>query len=336
MIKMTFVALLSLAAAGAAHAATTCSFVTSGTEMTLQGDCTTDTTIIVPNGMTLDGAGYRITALDPPGGNFHGAIIRSGGTAAQVVNTVLATGNLANVCAGGDDSLTGILFDGASGTISGNTILSLNKNSSAGARSSCQEGNAIKAVNFGPISGRIPVAISGNTIRDYQKTGIIVSGEVDGTVTGNTVVGAGPQADIGQNGIQIGEGATGRVRNNTVSGNAYTGGGTASGGIIVASGPLHGSRYSEGIEIDNNTLVGNDVGVWLMQMEQDRESPAVPTRAKVMGNSISNDAVTNKLYQAGITDHGNGDEISGNHIAGTGYDPATRPGSTFSVDRYNN
>ena len=336
MTRMTFVAFLSLAAAGAAHAATTCSFVTSGTQMTLQGDCTTDTTIIVPNGMRLDGAAHRITAVDPPGGNFLGAIIRSGGTSAEVVNTVLATENLADVCAGGEDSLTGILFDGASGTISGNTILSLNKNSRAGARSSCQEGNAIKAVNFGPISGRIPVTISGNTIREYQKTGIIVSGEIDGAVTGNTVVGAGPQADIGQNGIQIGEGATARVLHNTVSGNAYTGGGTASGGIIVASGPLHGSRYSEGVEIGDNTLVGNDVGVWLMQMEQDRRSPNVPTRTRITGNSISNEAVTNKLYQAGITAHGNGDQISGNHIAGVGYDPATRPGSIFSVDNYNN
>ena len=34
--------------------------------MTLNGDCTTDATILVPNGFTLDGAGNTITAVDPP------------------------------------------------------------------------------------------------------------------------------------------------------------------------------------------------------------------------------------------------------------------------------
>jgi len=30
---------------------------------------------------------------------------------------------------------------------------------------------------------------------------------------------------------------------------------------VVASGPLHRSEYSFGVEIEENTLVGNDVGV---------------------------------------------------------------------------
>ena len=34
---------------------------------TLDGSCTTDTTIKVPNGYTLDGNGHKITAVDGPG-----------------------------------------------------------------------------------------------------------------------------------------------------------------------------------------------------------------------------------------------------------------------------
>jgi hypothetical protein len=303
--------------------------------MVLQSDCTTDAPIIIPNGMTHDGAGHKVTAIDPPGDHFRGAVLQNGGASANVVDTVLETMGLESVCQTGQNKLVGILFDGAAGTITRNTILSVNKNPRAGVLSGCQEGNAIEAANFGSMPGRMEVKIDNNTIHNYQKTGIVVNGDVDGTIVANTVIGAGPQGFIGQNGIQIGAGASARVKGNTVTGNSYTGSGTASGGIIVASGPLHHSNYSFGIEIESNTLIGNDVGVWLMQMNEKRESPVVATRVSVVNNIITNDAVTNgHTYQAGITAHGKNDFIKGNRISGAGYDPATLPGSTLAIDAY--
>ena len=62
-----------------AKATTTCSFTTVDSVMTLTENCSTDTTIIVPDGFTLDGAGYTITAYDPPGGHFVGAVVKNGG-----------------------------------------------------------------------------------------------------------------------------------------------------------------------------------------------------------------------------------------------------------------
>ena len=52
--------------AGAAAAATTCTFTMNAKTktMSLVADCTTDTTIFVPDGWTLDGKGYTITAVD--------------------------------------------------------------------------------------------------------------------------------------------------------------------------------------------------------------------------------------------------------------------------------
>jgi parallel beta-helix repeat protein len=328
-----FLLLLAVSAAMVASAATTCTYLMSGSSMVLQGDCTTDAPIIIPNGITHDGAGHKITAIDPPGDHFRGAVIQNGGASASVIDTAIETAGLEDFCQSGTDKLAGILFDGASGSVSRNVILSMNKNSRPGVLSSCQEGNAIEAMNFGSAPGRSHVTIEGNTIRNYQKTGIVVNGDVNGIVTGNTVVGAGPQAFIGQNGIQIGSGAYARVTGNTVVGNSYTGSSTASGGIIVASGPLHKSAYSFGIEISSNYLAGNDVGVWLMQMTEQREAPVVPTHIKVADNLITNDALTNgRAYQAGITTHSNSDTITRNRISGAGYDPATLPGSTFGID----
>ncbi|HLH44488.1 MAG TPA: right-handed parallel beta-helix repeat-containing protein [Bryobacteraceae bacterium] len=333
MKRLMLVSILSLSAAALASAATTCTYLTSGTRMVLQADCTTDAPIVIPNGMTHDGAGHRITAVDPPGDNFRGAILEAAGLSADVVNTVIATDGLANFCAEGADRLAAIRFDGAAGSIRGNTILSVNKNPSGG-RSSCQEGNAIEVANF-TSPGRLSINIQGNTIREYQKNGILLRGDVDGIITDNAIAGAGPQGVIGQNGIVLASGASAHILRNRVSGNAYTGSGWASGGIVVDSGPLHGTNYSFGVDIESNTLVGNDVGVWLMQMNARKQSPETPTRARVANNLIQNDAVTNGYtYQAGIVDHGNRDVIEGNKIVGAGYDSASAPGKIRAIDDY--
>jgi hypothetical protein len=301
--------------------------------MVLQADCTTDAPLVIPDGMIHDGAGHKITAVDPPGDHFRGAILESAGTSASVLNTVIETSGLADVCQKGKDGLAGIRFDGASGEISGNKILALNKNSE-GSRSSCQEGHAIEVTNF-TSPGRISLKIENNTVADYQKTGILVSGYIRANIADNKVEGAGPQGFIGQNGIVVGLEASAHIVHNMVTGNAYTGSGWASGGIVVDSGPLHGTNYSYGVDIESNSIVGNDIGVWLMQMNTQREAPEVPTHARVVGNTIRNDAVTNGYtYQAGITVHGNGDVVEGNTILGAGYDPATLPGKTLAIDDY--
>src|SRR5262245_26635758 len=69
-----------------ARAATTCILVPSGTTLTLAADCTTDGSIVNPNGFTLDGAGHTISAVDPAGDHFRGAVVRNGGAVAHVKN----------------------------------------------------------------------------------------------------------------------------------------------------------------------------------------------------------------------------------------------------------
>ena len=101
-----------------ASSATTsaCAFSISGTTMTLLADCETDHTIPVPEDSTLDGADHKITAVDPAGGHFLGAVVRNVGASANVKNVKITASGLANnVCDGGDDRLRGILLDNAAG-----------------------------------------------------------------------------------------------------------------------------------------------------------------------------------------------------------------------------
>jgi hypothetical protein len=176
-------------------------------------------------------------------------------------------------------------------------------------------------------------SISGNTITNYQKGGIVVNGpNSSATIDGNTVTGQGPVGYIAQNGIQVGYGAQASVTRYTVTGNAYTGTSDVSGGIIVVGGPYYGDSYTIGTEIKGNIVRNNDVGVFLTNLAADGSAPTTATNIKVVNNIISNDAVTNGLvYQAGISDVGNGDKIINNTISGAGYDHGSNP-AVYTID----
>jgi hypothetical protein len=332
IISIIAVAAFSLVMAASAFGATTCTFTTVGSEMTLDADCTTDSTILIPNGFTLDLNQNTITGVDPAGGHFLGAVVKNGGSKAEIANGTITVSGLANVCDPSvpDTRLRGVLFQGASGSISNLNVTNINQGSSG-----CQEGNAIEVRNFGDAPDTISVTIDSNTVTGYQKTGIVANGDVNVTITNNIVTGNGPIGYIAQNGIQIGYGGTGMVKRNTVSGNSYTGSSTVSGGIIVVGGPGYGAGFAfcVGVQVMQNTIRNNDVGVFLSQYEADFSAPAVSTNIKVVNNTISNSAVTNGyVYQAGVSDVGNNDKIINNTISGAGYNPATQPGSTFYVD----
>ena len=231
-----------------------CSFTTSGTTMTLDADCTTDTTILVPHGFTLNGAGHTITAIDPSGGHFLGAVVRNAGAIANVTNLSITTDDLADVCDGSgspDNRLRGILFDGAAGSITDNTVEEINQGASG-----CQEGNAIEVRNL-PFDGTHPntlaVTISGNTVAEYQKTGILANGDVTVIVDGNIASGLSPVPFIAQNGIQLGFGATGAVTDNAVDGNWFTGANWTSAGILLFQ--------ASNVDVKENTIVESQTGI---------------------------------------------------------------------------
>jgi hypothetical protein len=318
-----------LSAAASASADAQCSFSTNAKSktLTLAADCVTDHSITVPNGYTLDGAGHTVKAVDPSGDHFRGGVVQNGGATASVTNLKITTGTLADICDAGADRLRGILFDGASGSITNNEVFNLNQGASG-----CQEGNAIEVRNFGSSPSTVRVTVDGNKVTNYQKTGIIANGDTDATITDNTVAGGAPLSYIARNGIQVGFGATGMVKRNTVSGNSYTGP-DVSGGIIVVGGPGYGEAFCLNVQIQQNTVSDSDVGVFISQYEADFSAPATATNIKVVNNTLSNSGVTNGyIYQAGVSDVGDNDKIISNRISGPGYDDATLPGQTLSVD----
>lgn len=117
----------------------------------------------------------------------------------------------------------GVFVDGGTGNVSVDITGSSIHNIGDTPFDGVQRGNAIYYYGYN-TAGTASGTVSGNAVSEYQKGGIVVSGEYASTVvTDNTVTGLGPVAFIAQNGVQFGYGATGSVSGNQISDNYYTG-----------------------------------------------------------------------------------------------------------------
>jgi hypothetical protein len=286
--------LLLLAVPSLADAADGCSFQTIGLMWTLGSDCATDSSIVLPDGVTLDGAQHTIVAMDPDGGGvFRGGIIVAGGASATVLNTVISALMLADVCQTGHDRLRAIYFNGASGTIQGNTILNVNKDGS-----SCPEGNGIEVRNA-DLDGRpTSVQIIDNVVEGFQKTGIVASGNVDVTIRGNSIGASVAQRLLVANGIQAGAGARALIEANAVAGNSWDGDDAAGTGVLLVN-------TAAGTVVRGNVIVGNaDVGIYVLA-----------DGARVERNRLT-DTGNDGAFDVGIGNYGNDNVFEGNSITG--------------------
>ncbi|MBM4443330.1 MAG: right-handed parallel beta-helix repeat-containing protein [Candidatus Rokubacteria bacterium] len=312
MMRRILIAALLLVAAvtwlSHAEAATTCTFSIAGSTMTLAGDCQTDATILVPEGMTLDGGGHTITAVDPPAGHFTGAVVRNGGTVAHVTNLTVTAAGLANVCDAGDARLRGIMFQGAGGSITHSEVVGINQGPSG-----CQEGNAIEVRNIGDAPGTVTVEIAHNVVDGYQKTGIVANGAVVAAIHHNNVGASATQANLAANSVQIGFGATGTVEHNSIAGNQWCGPSN-----FVATAVL--VFDANGTSVSKNNIGGNaDVGIY-----------AFADNLVIDNNRVfDHGADCNQFgYDIGVGDWGAGNTVTNNKVRGyaTPYDGVANTG----------
>lgn len=233
-------------------------FTIAGSVWILNEDLTTDVTITIPDGITLDGAGHTITAVDPVGGHFTGAVVGNAGSTAHVRNLTVTASGLANVCDAGANRLRGIMFVGASGSITHCSVVGINQGASG-----CQEGNAIEVRNA-PFDGSHPntqtVEIAHNVITEYQKSGIIANGDVLVNVHHNRLGASATQQNLAANGIQIGFGGSGQVTHNQVDGNQWLGASNFAASAILAFAV-------DEVSVRQNNVRGNsDVGLFVVSV----------------------------------------------------------------------
>ena len=190
-----------------------------GDVYTLLEDGRTFSTINVPNHATVDGAGHTITAVqDAAHPAFLGSVLASAtgdDTAPAELNVkdldITTSGFLGGSYSNG---LSGISMYRAGGTLTDVSVSGISHGNGN------QEGNAISIRNRVKDDDvnvpRARVTLKNVEAGNYQKTGVLLDGNLGFTVEGATVgAGAGPEGQdnsvIAANSLQISRGASGSV-----------------------------------------------------------------------------------------------------------------------------
>jgi uncharacterized repeat protein (TIGR01451 family) len=174
---------------------------------------------------TVNGAGHTISATDIGSGQFNGGILTNA-PSSHTMNienlTVSGPATGFQVCTNSGNTLFGILFENASGSVNNVTVEHIWQLPNASNAPSCNAGTAIRAQN--PSAPRT-VTITNTKVMDYQKNGI--DGRGDGMtmdVSGSTI---GPPNNqeglIAANGLVYYGGATGTAKHNTILGSGDQG-----------------------------------------------------------------------------------------------------------------
>ncbi|RYP81616.1 hypothetical protein EKO23_23330 [Nocardioides guangzhouensis] len=255
--------------AGAADITVACDGDTTGTTFTLTADCATTEPLTVPDGFTIDGAGFTISATDAGGPQWNGAIVTNAGSSMNIQNvTIMGPANGFQLCTNAGNVLYGIWFNGASGTVD-NVIVDHIWQQQNNAFPSCQTGRAIRADSGGATR---TVDITATTVRDYQKSGFEARAGVTMSVAAGSV--AGPphplEGLIAQNGVTFVGVTSGRVENSTIHGSSDQAPGPPPCPLPPAPGacnPSNGTGVllfgASGVTVTRNTFtgLGTDIGV---------------------------------------------------------------------------
>jgi hypothetical protein len=193
---------------------TACSGTLSGSSFTLTADCDTTVPLTIPEGVSLNGAGFTITAHDVTPGSFNGAVLSNAGTSMNVEDlTIMGTGFTQTQPPGscGRTTLNGIFFNGAGGSVTNVTVTGITESSN------CQVGRAIVA--NGTVGQTL--TITDTTVSDYNKDGMHAYGMTMNVSSSTIGSPASLKGVTGQNGLVYQDGATGTTSGSTIYGSGY-------------------------------------------------------------------------------------------------------------------
>jgi hypothetical protein len=270
-------------------------------------------------------------------------------TAGPVAISNLAVDGTGNQISGCAPDLEGILFQNASGSV---THVAVRNQTLAAGLGGCQSGMGIFAQTASGLNSSVSVLHC--SVHGYNKNGI--TGHDAGTtltITGNYVQGAGVVASPGaaQNGIEIADGATGKITANTVIDNIYGDPTVAASadillfdaadnsGITVSGNVLGNSQIPIGIYTSTN--VGNGVSVTTNKIFGTSTYDAIDVCTNgntIKTNTVYNSAESGLHFDAGCGSTGNNNNASGNTFvesscAGILSDPGTS-GNTTGTEIY--
>ena len=282
------------------------------------------------NGAVIRPANVSANSTGVASGQSIAAIVLIDGTSDVTLRNVIVDGADAALAACSPD-LVGVFFRNASGELSHvavrNVKLAANLNG-------CQSGSAILVQSGG--GGKAVVEIAASSIHDYQKNGITAN-EVGTQVVieQNVVTGLGPTNGAAQNGIQIGFGAEGTIRHNTVANHIWSPcvsinscGATANDVLVFQSDGVSVHHNVLGVSQTGLAVVGNDSKAFDNEVYDSQIFDGV----ELIGND--NTAERNRIAhsdQAGVLVAGNSNVVRQNVINEASFGVLKISGSTGNV-----
>jgi len=235
----------------------------------------------------------------------------------QAAISVIGTGNVTienlainasgNTATGCTVTVAAIHFSNASGTVANNAIFGAQLSSPL----SCTtlfpgNGFGVQVDSAAGQTGPFSVSITGNSIHDFNRNGVLVSGSgITTEVSGNTISGVGPSTGYNQFGVFIANGAVAYVSHNMITeGNCGTLSVTAcvplrsEGVVFRAAGPAS--------VVDSNFIASAQSGIFLNGANQ----------AQISNNIIMNiDALDGIDIQGSASGYFTNSVILGNTIS---------------------
>lgn len=209
------------------------------------------------NGAILRPSGAAANTTGLSSGQPIAALLLIENTTDVTVRNLTVDGTDADINACAPD-LIGVFFRNASGQLNHVAVRNAKLSSNF---SGCQSGSAILVQSGGGQQSVVDIANS--SIHAYQKNGITANeAGTDVTIEGNVVTGLGPTTGAAQNGIQIGFGAAGTIRHNTVANHIWSPCVSLDECTATANGVL--VFESDGISIHDNVVGVSQVGVGIV------------------------------------------------------------------------
>jgi hypothetical protein len=136
-----------------------------------------------------------------------------------------------------------------------------------------QSGTAISVGQSAPGSPPASLNFHHSEVTNYSSVGIIVLGVgSEAVITGNTVAGPGHAGGVPTDGIEIVAGAAATITHNTVSGNVCPAGFSENCGddffTQIQHAGIGGGGNGPGTVISHNLLVGNQIGLFLSEVDE--------------------------------------------------------------------
>ncbi len=169
-------------------------------------------------------------------------VLVEGGKTANINGFTVDGSN--NQIAGCAPNLVGVYYRNSSGILAN---VSVTNTALSPALFGCQVGLGVYIESGYTVPGISLVQVQNVSVTNFQKNGITADGPgTNVVINDNVVTGIGPTALIGQNGIQVSDGAVGSVSNNQVANIDYTGPYYQAAGILIYA--------SKGVSILGNTI----------------------------------------------------------------------------------